>query len=415
MNRLTKCIVYSTLFVNLLLIIRASYKSAMYSIMCPAKYCISEFLINYQGGFVRRGLMGEILYQICHPLGLDPRYLIIPFSIITAALFIFIIIKLFRKEHLCLWILPTSYVIFGADFIRKDFFMMLLVFWILRSVPKLISGQGKPILVILLSLILLNVHEASFFIFYPILFVYILFGVPCKMHKWTKLAVLAAPLAMMAAVSIFKGDRECAETICRSWEFAFPESYSSFTMWNAIGALCWDTARTIIIHVQFNFINGPFVHYAGFIARPLVLLAIIFLMVQIAFVYQRGTAAFNSMTRRFVGFAAFQLLSLVPLFTVLSCDFCRICFYWTVSSFLAYCSLKDVQLHFPCQERLARLFKPFAAWLAHPVKAVYPFVLLVILGVPFCMNTPIDYLSPIFRKAYWHINHISSDIERLGL
>ena len=32
-------------------------------------YPVSDYLINYQGGFVRRGLMGEVFYQIynMHP------------------------------------------------------------------------------------------------------------------------------------------------------------------------------------------------------------------------------------------------------------------------------------------------------------------------------------------------------------
>ena len=46
---------------------------------------ISEFLVNYQGGFVRRGLLGEILYRISLWLSLDSTsifYIINSISII---------------------------------------------------------------------------------------------------------------------------------------------------------------------------------------------------------------------------------------------------------------------------------------------------------------------------------------------
>jgi hypothetical protein len=38
---------------------------------------ITEWLINYQGGFVRRGLPGEMLYQISHHFGITPYYIIV--------------------------------------------------------------------------------------------------------------------------------------------------------------------------------------------------------------------------------------------------------------------------------------------------------------------------------------------------
>ena len=40
---------------------------------------ISEFLINYQGGFVRRGLLGEILLFLTKNFGLDTYTMIYQF------------------------------------------------------------------------------------------------------------------------------------------------------------------------------------------------------------------------------------------------------------------------------------------------------------------------------------------------
>ena len=40
----------------------------------PSDWTTSEWLINYQGGFIRRGLIGEILIQINKFINTNPRY-----------------------------------------------------------------------------------------------------------------------------------------------------------------------------------------------------------------------------------------------------------------------------------------------------------------------------------------------------
>ena len=42
----------------------------------PTDWTTSEWLINYQGGFVRRGFAGEILYQMNNLINVPLRYLV---------------------------------------------------------------------------------------------------------------------------------------------------------------------------------------------------------------------------------------------------------------------------------------------------------------------------------------------------
>ena len=42
----------------------------------PTDWATSEWLINYQGGFVRRGLVGEFLFQISNLIAIPLRYLV---------------------------------------------------------------------------------------------------------------------------------------------------------------------------------------------------------------------------------------------------------------------------------------------------------------------------------------------------
>ena len=43
----------------------------------------SEFFINYEAGFVRRGLMGEIFLLLCKNTGLEPYYFVLSFATIS--------------------------------------------------------------------------------------------------------------------------------------------------------------------------------------------------------------------------------------------------------------------------------------------------------------------------------------------
>lgn len=412
MNRKFKIAIIAMLVANSLFLFGDTVRHAFVTID-PTGYCVSEYLINYQGGFVRRGLLGELLYQACAPFDLDPRYIIVPLCIVSAALFCFLAIKYFRKAHLCLWILPTKYVLFGADFIRKDYLMMLMVWVILSMIPKIIEGRGNALVAVLLSMFLLNVHEASFFIFFPIMALYILFGSPNKSSVLSRAAIIALPLVGMAIICAFKGGRECAEAICHSWTYVYPETYATLTIGNAIGALVWGAMDTMRMHLQYNFHDGPLFAYSGIILRTASIALILFLMVQIAFIRQRERSEYMSNTAKFIKLAIFQLLALSPMFVLLSCDYKRICFYWTTSCFISYFCLKDIKLRIPCREAFQWFSNALCRWLAYPVKAVFPFLLLGVFSVPYVHNRYVDYLCPVLMRAHWHLTHISTDIERL--
>ena len=55
---------------------------------------ISEWLINYQGGFTRRGLIGEILYHIHTVSGIGLNYILFVFVVVAYGVFFFILYKM---------------------------------------------------------------------------------------------------------------------------------------------------------------------------------------------------------------------------------------------------------------------------------------------------------------------------------
>ena len=60
----------------------------------------SEFFINYEAGFVRRGLMGEIFLLLCKNTGLEPYYFVLSFAAISFMLLFMLFAKEFYKRKL---------------------------------------------------------------------------------------------------------------------------------------------------------------------------------------------------------------------------------------------------------------------------------------------------------------------------
>ena len=70
---------------------------------------ISEWLINYQGGFAKRGLIGEICFQIAKYFDLSLRFVIFLFQSFIYSVFLILIYKFFRN-------IPTNLIIILSIF-----------------------------------------------------------------------------------------------------------------------------------------------------------------------------------------------------------------------------------------------------------------------------------------------------------
>lgn len=94
----------------------------------PRTYTWSELLINYQGGFVRRGLLGEVSYQLNGVI--QARYFL---SIISVLVYLIILrIIVFREKNsfsLLIFLFSPATILFPVydmnAFARKDLFILL--------------------------------------------------------------------------------------------------------------------------------------------------------------------------------------------------------------------------------------------------------------------------------------------------
>lgn len=133
----------------------------------PQKYVFTEWLINYQGGYVNRGFLGQITFYISNIFNIDLKFIILFFQgfiyTIYFVLFYFLISK-----------------------IKVNFFWILIIFSpILLSYPliELMVLGRKDTFVICLFIIfsMINYKSLDSLFFYFI----VCFGISCFIHEIT--------------------------------------------------------------------------------------------------------------------------------------------------------------------------------------------------------------------------------------
>ena len=97
----------------------------------PESWQMTEMLINFQSGFIRRGLTGEIFYQLAPYINVQLAVYIFCFACVLF-LFYLIIKETIRKGYSIL-LLPSAFFLsslFAANavWVRRDVFIMLLFY-----------------------------------------------------------------------------------------------------------------------------------------------------------------------------------------------------------------------------------------------------------------------------------------------
>ena len=139
----------------------------------PTDWTTSEWLINYQGGFVRRGLMGEILFKIHTISDVPLRYLVFYLEILILIGFLFLIFKFLQGVYLnelliFLFFCPIFLIYPLAEneaLVRKEY--LLLSIYILYLIFLLKNNYSFYfIILILLPLMNLTWDGMIFYIFF---------------------------------------------------------------------------------------------------------------------------------------------------------------------------------------------------------------------------------------------------------
>jgi len=306
---------------------------------------ITEFLINYQGGFVRRGLLGEIILCLYNYTGLSPYILIISICIISYVALIWFIIKSFIKNGYTLFVLP--FVFFLGDpiinnfWVRKDVLLILIFISIIYF--SLRKSNWNLLFVNLFLIIGLLIHESIGFFCLPILFLILVSqkGDFSKKGKAliksiiTSVSQLIPSIFTFLCVLYFKGSQAVSSQIWESWKpVDFPiQNNDNSQIPTAIDGISWSLEQGLSLSMQMlkNF-NGDI--YAP-IAWLLIVLIIYYIVTNISelnysILNYKPYKQFNK--ANLSNILIFQLLTIIPLF-ILGWDYSRWVFYWITTSF----------------------------------------------------------------------------------
>ena len=398
-NLLISIIIFFTLLIacNILSIIIAGPAS-----LEPQGYQTSEFLINYQGGFIRRGLLGECLYSLHNITKIDPRYVIWSICVVSLLLLLYILIRRSIAKNICWYFLPLSFGLGGADFIRKDYLCMLLILYAICLYKKNKNIIYRFINVNLILIVAINLHECVFFMIIPAFFV--LFYSSTQNRTAFKYASMLPCLIMMIMVSIFKGNVHIAQTINNSWIDVYPNFKNIIITenmnFNSITAIGWDTQWAIDFHIHENFFKKTTLAY-GLLTKPINWILIIYAVNNIIFINKPVSRLNNfSNTHCFLGIMIFQFFSILPMLTILSCDASRVYFYWATTSLIIYLYIPQTQIELA-----------FPNWYKKVISYIHPYVYnrksifittLFVFGdiIRYCIPRYKDFIIDITASIY---------------
>ena len=133
----------------------------------PAKYVFTEWLINYEGGYVRKGFLGQIVFYISNIFNIDLKLIILSFQILIYSIYFSIFYLALSK-------------------IKFNFFWILIIFSpILFSYPLIelmvLGRKDTFVISIFLFFSMINYKTINNLFFYFI----ILFGVSSFIHEIT--------------------------------------------------------------------------------------------------------------------------------------------------------------------------------------------------------------------------------------
>ncbi|WP_162623258.1 hypothetical protein [Confluentibacter sediminis] len=325
---------------------------------------ISEFLVNYQGGFVRRGLTGEILFFIARNFNINVEWTIKIICFICLVMVSIFFIRAFLKKGYSLYILPLCFFlgsgIFSNDWIRKDYlffcFFIPIIFLLYKNNLSLIM---KFIVVNFLTTFIILSHEVFAFFSIPILYLLL-----CNQYKnkgifksiTLSLAFLLPSIFAFLSTLYFHGNHEMINSIWNSWASFVSNEPLQFNKYvndygpssNAVNALGWSLNDTVVYHIKLNFFaiqDGIISIWIWTITFPVVY----YIVTNALMVFRKDKRVFTDRDKiNLSTVLLFQLFCLSPIFLILSCDYIRIIFYWIASSFAIFLIIP--------KDNLAKLF-----------------------------------------------------------
>jgi hypothetical protein len=364
---------------------------------------LTDWLINYAGGFVRRGLPGEVIMRLSAATGVAANHVAIGAALASYLCLVAWFLRNTRRDFPLTLVVSCVVLGFPAyqdSILRKDCLGLLLFIGCLEigraRMPRLLG----PILVNLSACVAILFHET--FLFYALLAL-IFFRRPNEPDTsrtliQRRVIMLLPALGCFLLAVIFHGTPTVANAVNDSWlplwQQTNPGDPSTGEPSAAIAALGWSTAQGMSLPLDMlkSGIYQPAAWMCVFMVS---------LMLMLGFTGRGDISKIREAQVRMSATLLTQLCLISPLF-VLGFDYGRWLFFWTASSMI----LHSMGLRAPALvENTVRSVlegKTMQRILPHvPVRDWY----LLLFGVPVCWSAR-EFLiaSPLGR----HIHLISS-------
>ena len=310
-------------------------------------WTVGEWLINYQGGFIRRGLLGEGIYILCNVIKISPIFVIWLISIASYYLLLKLTIFESRNKVSSSFLLsPGIFLapIIGDFLIRKDL-LLLLIFLISLKLMKI----KRPNLIFLnvLNITGILIHESFAIYALPIQFFILKRKYDSiKKNSYTFLYLLPSFCLFIFCI-IFKGDQNQALAIHQSWlnkSFLFPfETFNYEIPLGAIDAMSWDFIKVLKILLE------ALTDFKGILWVPLAWITTIILL---ACFFLGDNSGKDLKIKSFIMYFQFFPFSILCFS---GWDYGRWIFIWILSSILIYCTFgEELKLYKPIQQNLIK-------------------------------------------------------------
>ena len=399
---------------------------------------LSEWLIDYANGFVRRGLGGTILLFLHHKTGIDVTTFVIAFTaVIYCILFIIFVHRVYKTSNSTndIWryviLYSPNLILFAITsgfFFRKDlpfvFFtisnMILAEFLLIRCRKKhlhpfdfamVCAAAGLP------AVFLAGIHEGLFlFDFLPVNVLIWAAAVSRsassdgngrRIPAFALAAAIFIPSLVVAGLSIIRhGDPQTAEAICLSWQGTARGVDCSREMPAAVMAIGWEFGNTLGTSATLFRDGGTFYYALAFLALSLIQLA------AVAFISE------NAKPELHATIIAALFIAALPLF-VIGADLGR--FFFIMSMQTTFLMLSAPMRDAVGEYLPPSLLKPAHRLLAdrrvaatmrlisrHPRAICIGFIFL---GLPAAQMTPHAALAQSAFSIIVHVFHPSFGIE----
>lgn len=288
-------------------------------------YEISDWMINYEGGFVRRGLIGQCLLWANHIHSFDIRYSIVLIEAFFYVLFLYLIFKIFNKYKWSLLgaMFPIVCSTTSLTVYRRDFMMLCLCYLSYKLFFRYLKDNGinSLIISIMIMSVSITIYEPIFFVMVPVL----------VLQYWNKkkniintLFIFLIPILCMVLSCIFRGTDNQVNDIWQSW-LPYLSQYVDIQNENigfAIQFLGLTNQEVFSLHYECTFRDN--MPLWTIITLIIVFSLAYFLCTYVPSVYREGKRLCENIDKYEISkILLFQLFIQLPIFTLLSCDYGR--------------------------------------------------------------------------------------------